>query len=304
MIDKVMFIGSKHLGWLALERLSAVAPEKLCCAVTLDDVSDVRCKLPEIRELAQARGLRLAILTKPGQLAELIRKENPDLVLVAGWYWLIGPGLLREPPHGFLGVHPSLLPKYRGGAPLVWPIINGESEAGISLFYFDEGMDSGDLVAQRRFDIGPDETIGQVLTKAEAVLGEMIDKYYPLLLQNAAPRTPQDHSQATYCSQRSPEDGRLDWNKTAARIHNEIRAQTRPYPGAFCTDQTGRRVKIWSARVFESKYYGPPGLVVENSGDWALVTCGRGAIRILEAQPEGQEPSPGGAVFKFGQRLR
>ena len=304
MIDKVTFIGSKHLGIKALETLCSIDSERITSVVTLDDSEDPRCQLSEIRALCQSRDLPLHVLTKPSQLSDVVRVEKPDLCLVVGWYWLVPPWLLKELQAGFLGIHASLLPKYRGGAPLVWPIINGETQSGISLFYFDEGMDTGDIVAQKKFDIGMDETIADILAKAEAAILETLGEFYPKLLSGAAPRNPQDHSQATYAAQRRPEDGRIDWSKSAERIHNEIRAQTRPYPGAFCHDQAGRQIRIWSSKRFDFDYYGTPGLVAETNGEEVIVTCGQGAVVLKEIQVETARAQPPGLVLRFGQRLK
>jgi len=304
MINKVTFIGSKHLGIKALEVLCSVDSEKIKSVVTVDDSEDTRCKLSEIKALTDSRDVPLYVLTKPSQLADVVRVEKPDMCLVVGWYWLVPSKLLEELSTGFLGIHASLLPKYRGGAPLVWPIINGEAQSGISLFYFDKGMDTGDIVAQKKFDIGEDETIADILAKAETAVLETLEGFYPKLLTGAAPRHPQDHSKATYAAQRRPEDGLIDWNKSAARIHKEIRAQTRPYPGAFCYDRAGRRIRIWSSKRFEFDYYGTPGLVAETDGEEVIVTCGQGALVLKEVQAETSEAQPAGLVLKFGQRLK
>lgn len=148
MIEKVTFIGSKHLGIRALKTVYALAPDKLYSIVTINDSKDVRCKLDEFREFSKQAGKKLHILTKPSELKAIIKEDSPDMCIVVGWYWILNANLLEIVRNGFLGIHASLLHKYRGGSPLVWPIINGDKESGLSLFYFDKGMDTGNVVAQ------------------------------------------------------------------------------------------------------------------------------------------------------------
>jgi methionyl-tRNA formyltransferase len=187
---------------------------------------------------------------KMGGYAPAVEALRPDLILVIGWYHMVPHSLRELAPRGCVGIHGSLLPRYRGGAPLVWAMIHGEREAGVSLFHLADGVDDGDVVAQRSFPIGPDDSIREALARATAASVELVEKYVPLLLNGTAPRTPQDHSGATHFPQRSPEDGRIDWTWSAARIRDFVRAQTRPYPGAF-TEIGGKRVTLWDADVLE-----------------------------------------------------
>ncbi len=175
---------------------------------------------------------------------------KPDFMLAIGWYYMI-PKTLREiAPLGCAGIHASLLPKYRGGAPLVWAIINGETESGVSFFYFESGVDTGDIIAQKKFPIAPEETIKEILGKATEASLNVIEEYIPKIARGAAPRIPQNHEEATSFPQRSPEDGEIDWSWEPQKIRNFIRAQTKPYPGAF-TIIKGKKVTIWNADIIE-----------------------------------------------------
>jgi len=303
MLDKVTFIGSKRIGLKALETIYALAPDKLHAIVTIDDSQDVRCALKGFKDFSTAAGKTLIILNKPSELEPVIQDDPPDMCLVVGWYWLINKSLLEAVTNGFLGIHASMLPKYRGGAPLVWPIINGDKESGISLFYFDEGMDTGDVVCQKPFDIRNEDTIGDIIVKVESLTIELLKDNYYLLLDGSAPRVPQKHNEATYCSQRKPEDGRINWHSTNMEIHNAIRAQSHPYPGAFCF-VGDKKIYIWKSGVFQQVYYGIPGLVVEVSDGYVIVTCGKGAIYIYEVQLEGFPRESANRVLKYGDRLK
>lgn len=173
---------------------------------------------------------------------------RPELILVIGWYYMIPRSMRNLAPRGCVGVHGSLLPRYRGGAPLVWAMINGEDRAGVTLFHFADGVDDGDIIGQREFEIEPSDTIREVLDKATRATIDVVEEYLPRLADGTAPRVPQDNSKATVVPQRSPADGLIDWSWNPDRINNFIRAQTKPYPGAF-TYIGDKRVTIWSADV-------------------------------------------------------
>ena len=303
MLDKVTFIGSKHIGLTALKTIYSLAPDKLHSIITINDTADVRCELNNFKDFSKTTGKTLFILNKPSELESVIQDDPPDMCLVVGWYWLFKKDLLDKIPNGLLGIHASLLPKNRGGAPLVWPIINGDKESGISLFYIDEGMDTGDIVGQKRFNIKNEDTVADIIVKAASLTIELLkDKYY-LLLDGTAPRVPQNHNAATYCSQRKPEDGHINWRSTNVEIHNAIRAQSHPYPGAF-SFVDGKKLYIWKSMVFKQVYYGIPGLVVEVTNNYVIVTCGKGAICLYEAQFEGFPKESANKVLKYEDRLK
>ena len=150
----------------------------------------------------------------------------------------------------FTGIHALLLPDYSGGAPLVWAIINGEKKTGVTFFYFDEGVDSGDIIAQEEIDIYENDTIKTLYEKAELTGKNILIKYLPLLAVNQAPRIKQDESKRRIFPQRKPSDGEIDWNWESKRIKNFIRAQTKPYPGAF-TLINNKKIIIWDADIVD-----------------------------------------------------
>ena len=173
---------------------------------------------------------------------------NPDFVLVIGWYYMLPKKICSFPKKGIAGIHASLLPKYRGNAPLVWAIINGEKETGISLFYFDEGVDTGDIIGQKTFSIHQSDTISDVLIKTTEASKQILLEQLPKIESNKVKRIRQNHSKATIFPKRTPEDGKINWNWDKTKIENFIRAQTKPYPGAF-TYVGGKKVIIWDAKI-------------------------------------------------------
>lgn len=303
MIKKVMFIGSKYIGFKSLETIYQFSPDKLVGIVTIDDTKDLRSKLIEFKNFSKNNNIKLNIIAKPLELEKVIEENNPDLCIVVGWYWLINETLLQKVKEGFIGIHTSLLPNYRGGAPLVWAIINGETESGVTLFYFDKEMDSGNVIAQKKFNIENNESIKEVSSKAEKLSVELIKENYPLIINGTVNKKKQNSEKASYCSQRKPEDGRIDWKLTNKQIHNFIRAQTHPYPGAFSFLEDGRKVFILRSKEFPYDYYGPPGLIVQKLKEDVIVTCGVNALLIEEVKVEGENIEKAGNVLKYGTKL-
>lgn len=174
-----------------------------------------------------------------------IASYNPDVILVMGWYYMVPSQIRNLAKYGAWGIHASLLPKYAGGAPLVWAIIEGESESGVTLFKLDNGVDDGDIIEQGKISIEPMDTIKQVYDKATALSKVILSK---VLTADEVSFTPQDKNDIEVYPQRSPDDGEIDWTWPADRIHNFIRAQTRPYPGAW-TIIKNKKVTIWDASI-------------------------------------------------------
>lgn len=174
-----------------------------------------------------------------------IAAYNADVILVMGWYYMVPAQVRNLAKYGAWGIHASLLPKYAGGAPLVWAMIEGERESGVTLFRLEDGVDDGDIIKQGKISIEPNDTIKEVYDKAtvasKAILSEV-------LTANEVNFSPQDKSKIEVYPQRSPADGEIDWNWPAARIQNFIRAQTRPYPGAW-TIINDKKVTIWDASI-------------------------------------------------------
>jgi len=214
-----------------------------------------------------------------------IKKINPDFILVVGWYYIIPKEILNYPKYGCAGLHASLLPKYRGGAPINWAIINGEKKTGITFFYFGEGVDSGDIIGQRAFKITLKDNCRTVYEKAIKSGIYLLKKYIPLIERNKAPRIKQDESKATYFPQRKPEDGLINWGQSALKIYNFIRAQTYPYPGAY-TFYKKNKIIIWEAKIsnFKSKEKGnKPGQILRISKKGILTSTLDGKVIITKA---------------------
>jgi len=178
----------------------------------------------------------------------IIKNIKPDVILVLGWYYMVPKSVRLIPKYGAWGIHASLLPNYAGGAPLVWAIINGEKKTGVTLFRLESGVDDGDIISQTEFLIDDNETIKEVYDKAIKSSKKIL--YNVLKSDNKPEFIKQDKSKIKIYPQRSPEDGLIDWNWDSLRIKNFIRAQSKPYPGAF-TIINNKKVIIYDAKIEE-----------------------------------------------------
>jgi methionyl-tRNA formyltransferase len=280
-INRVLFMGSKSLGLRVLKKIHALSPATLIGAVTIDDSKDTRTKFTDFQAFTDDHEVELHVAKNRIHSEQIIQELKPDLCFVVGWYWLISNAALDAVPFGFIGIHSSLLPKFRGGSPLIWQIIRGEKEYGFSFFSFTPGIDEGGIWAQGRVSIDRHDYISSVLEKLENKVIEVLQHNYLEILNGSIKPVEQNHELATYCAQRFPRDGNIDWRKPAQEVFNFIRAQSDPYPGAFSFFEA-QEMKIWKARLFEKPYFGTPGQVARITSDEVFIICGDDRAIVLE----------------------
>lgn len=239
----------------------------------------------------------------PDVLDEL-RTLDPTFALVIGWSQICGRAFLDIPRGGAIGFHPAPLPENRGRAVIPWTILQRRTETGSTLFWLDEGVDSGDILCQERFPLRPNETAATLYAQQRQALCRMLSASIPLLRAGIAPRVPQDHQRATYCAKRTPADGMIDWSAPAWAVWTLIRAVGDPYPGAF-SQHRGKQLFVWEAdHVGEAPYTGLPGQVQALGQAGALVQCGDGQHVLLRTvQVEDGPRLPAGQVVKNHERL-
>lgn len=186
---------------------------------------------------------------KTNDYRDVIKDINPDIILIMGWYYMVPKKIRELAKYGAWGIHASMLPDYAGGAPLVWAIINGERETGITLFRLDEGVDDGDIISQEKIKIEEDDSIKEVYEKVTVVSKKILLN----ALQNSSSIvfTPQDKSKLKIYPQRKPDDGELNLTKSSKELYDFIRAQSSPYPGAFIRTIDGKKLIIEKARIQE-----------------------------------------------------
>jgi methionyl-tRNA formyltransferase len=289
---KVLFIGSKQLGLKCLKTMHRLSPHTLVGALTFDDTNDSRSIFAQFQSFCKTNEVPLLIAQNRKDSEDIIDSIKPDICIVVGWYWLINNELLNKIPMGMLGIHNSLLPKYRGGSPLIWSIINGEAEVGFSMFSFTEEMDEGDIWFQQSIELKNTYHVNDVLNEIEKQVEKHLSKNYLNIINGELKPKPQNHSDATYCAQRKPEDGLIDWNKSAKDIYNFIRAQSSPYPGAY-TIFKDKKIIVQSAANDKKVYYGTPGQVARISQEGIVVICGNHqSILIKEITYDGENIKP------------
>lgn len=303
---RVLFVGAVGEGRRCLDAMIA-RHERFAGIVTLNDsLAATTSGAVPFDDVAREQGiplLKVANLNSPDNIGK-VRELAPDLILVIGWTRLLGKELLSIPRLGCVGFHASLLPAYRGRAPVNWAIINGETETGNTMIFLDEGVDTGDIIARRRIPISREDTCATLYEKVSDSAIEMLAENLLPLKQGRAPRRAQDHASATVMQKRRPEDGVIDWNRTSAHLHDWVRALTHPYPGAF-TGLDDRRLFIWQAGDAGGQTAGAgPGMVLEVVGKRAMVATGSGKLAVLRAQWEGAPEIPGSSLAELiGRRL-
>ncbi len=214
---------------------------------------------------------------------ERIREMKPDVIFSFYYRDMLSEELLAIAPKGAFNLHGSLLPKYRGRAPINWALLNGESETGVTLHKMVAKADAGDIVAQEKVAITDTDTGLTLHAKVREAAEVLLDKTLPLIEAGSYKTVAQDESQATYFGRRTAEDGQIDWNRSAKEINCLIRAVTEPYPGAF-TYLGARKMVIWRARVLDDNQGKTAGTVLSN--DPLRIACGQGAIEVVSGQSE------------------
>ncbi|MCX7818823.1 MAG: methionyl-tRNA formyltransferase [Kiritimatiellae bacterium] len=301
-----MFFGSGDFACPILEALLSDRREEVVGVVTRPDRPAGRGRRPTpcaVRVLAEAQ--RVPVRTPervnvPEEVAA-IGEWAPDLVVVADYGAILKPPLLSLPRLGGINVHPSLLPKYRGAAPIPWAIANGETLTGVTVQFLAERMDAGDIILAESEPIGPDDTAATLQPRLAALGARLLLRALALFERPPVPRTPQDESAATYAPKIRKEDGLLDWNRPAEELRNRIRAFV-PWPRAFTwlPGSPPMRLQVLAARVESGR--GVPGELLELGREGPLVATGEQALRLLRVQPEGRAEMSGGE-FARGCRI-
>jgi len=281
--DHILFVVSKSTGYIALKSFLEVNINSKVTVLIFDDRNDQRSRFEDIKVISEKYNIKPLIATNKDCLDKAVRGYKPDLVFVCGWYWIISNELLAMVPQGFLGIHNSLLPKYRGHAPLVWSMLNGDEYVGSSLFKIEAGMDTGNIFYQWKIKAN-----NLYLTEVLNILDVNIYSNFGTLLlnvlQNKLRGVPQNNNNATYSSKRREEDGYIDWSLSASDIILKIKALSEPYPNAF-TFSKGKKIKLKQVDSFEFPTFGECGQVAFVTSDYAVICCAYGeAIKVLSAE--------------------
>lgn len=279
-------------GARALEALLGRGERVLAVVTHADDPAEGDW-FESVADVARAHRLPLLVAESPNvpPVVDALRALGPEMVLSVWYRRLLGPDLLALPRVAALNLHGSLLPKYRGRAPVNWVLVNGETRTGVTLHHMVAEADAGDIVAQEALDIDPEDTALTLYRRIVQVGVDLLLDAYPAVLAGTAARRSQDHAQATLFPRRRPEDGRVEWGWPARRIADMIRAVAHPFPGAFVGDGAGR-LRLWAGAVLDDRAApGPPGSLVDiRPGAGVAVAAGRGVVLLRQVQ------RPGGAA--------
>ena len=224
---------------------------------------------------------------------EAVAALEPELIFVVGWSQLVRDEFIALASEGVFGMHPTLLPRHRGRAPIPWAILTGLARTGVTLFEIvDATADSGEIVGQVVVNIARDETATTLFGRIAAAHVDLTREFVPQLIARTAPRTPQDPARASTWHKRVPADGIIDWETRAPYLYDWVRAQTRPYPGAF-TFLGEEKVVVWQARPVELDPAAPAGTIVDVRAEGPVVACGEGGLVLEDFQTDAGELAVG-----------
>lgn len=302
MTFRAVFMGTPQFAVPCLDALTEIAE---VVAVVCQPDKPVGRGLELTAPPVKKRAIELAIPVvqptklKTGEFAAWLRDQDVDVALVVAYGRILPKDVLSAPRLGCVNVHASLLPKYRGAAPITWAIVDGEPETGITLMQMDEGMDTGAILEQFPTPITPDETAGELSERLSALGALAVRKGLPRYVAGGYTPIPQDHAKATTAPMLEKEQGRIDFGKPARAVHDHVRGMT-PWPGAF-TRSRGKTLKVHATRVTDvpsgAVVAAAPGTVVLADKSRVVVACGERAVELLKVQLEGKKAIAAGDWF-------
>jgi methionyl-tRNA formyltransferase len=289
---RAIFFGTPDIAVPSLRALTSIADvAAVVCQPDRPAGRGLKLQAPAVKVAAEELGIPVVQPTKirtPEFLAWLTEQRADVAVVLAYGRILPGP-VLAAPARGCLNLHASILPRYRGAAPINWAIVRGEVETGMSLMQMDEGLDTGPVFTLRRIPIGDDETAGELAVRLGALAAEIVREDVPEVVRGELQAVPQDHAAATAAPPLEKEQGRIDWQKPAAEVHNHVRGMT-PWPSAFTTCG-GKLLKVLATRRSSLQSSGDaPGTILTADAGGVLVACGAGVIELVRGQMEGKKP--------------
>ena len=292
---RTVWVSFDTIGRDCLEAAAEVGAE-VVGVVTLSGPLDAnrsgQCEFDDIAAGLGAELVQTSDVNSKGTLED-VRALDPELIFVVGWSQLVREPFIALAREGVFGMHPTLLPRHRGRAAIPWAILCGLARTGVTLFEIaNPTADSGAIVGQIVLEIPPDETATILFERVAAAHVELIREFLPQLLERRAPRIPQDSSRASSLPRRTPADGIIDWETRAPYLYDWVRAQTRPYPGAF-TYLGDEKVVVWRARPVELAEAAPAGTIVATRPEGPVVACGDGGLLLEDVETGASELAVG-----------
>jgi len=287
---RIVYMGSPEFAVLPLQALIKAGYEVIGVVSQPDRPKGRKGQLTPTPVKEAAIELNLPVITPENvnqpEVMEAIAAWQPELLVVAAFGQILKKPLLEMASLGAVNIHASLLPRYRGAAPIHWALINGEKETGITTMYMDEKLDTGDMILQRAIPIEDGDDTGKLYEKLAALGAELIVETVALIQAGKAPRVPQNHAFSNYASLLKREHERIDWQKSAAELFNQIRGLC-PWPGAY-TQWHEEVFKIWQARPLAQSSDARPGVIIGSGKEGVKVACGSGTLLMQMVQPAGK----------------
>ena len=290
---RIVFMGTPDFAVGSLQALADAGKYEIVSVITQPDRPKGRGRqmlMTPVKEYALSQGFEVhqPQRVKTPEFVAQLKEMNPDLIVVAAFGQLLSKEILDMPKYGCINVHASLLPKYRGAAPIHYAIMQGEKESGVTIMQMDIGMDTGDMIKKVVVPIGENMTMGELHDELKVKGAELLLEVIEDIEAGKAQPEKQIEEEATYASLLKREMERIDWSKAAADIHNLIRGFN-PAPGAFTKLPDGKNLKIWGSRLTDKATTAEPGTVVEATKHSFFVACGNGVLEIIEVQPESKK---------------
>ena len=287
---RILFIGTGDIGLPSLAWLLSTPKHQVVGVITQPD-KPVGRKLvltpPQIKVRALAAGVPVIQPERLRRAVDEVKAFEADIAVVIAYGQILSKDVLDAPRLGCINVHASLLPKYRGAAPIQAAIRDGDAETGVTIMHMDVGLDTGDIILMDRMAISPDETGGSLHDRLAIAAPAALERALDLLAEGKATRTPQDNALATHVGKLTREHGRIDWSRSAAEIERTVRAYS-PWPGTFTTLPDGAPLKVHATRVVENAEACPAaGTIVSVTP--LIVSCGQGLLELTEVQPESRK---------------
>ena len=300
---RILFMGTPDIAAESLNALIA-AGHDICAVFTRADKPVGRKQIltaPPVKQTAEANGIPVyqPRTLRDGSSDELIKNLAPDIIVVVAYGCIIPPQLLHVAKYGCINLHVSLLPKYRGSAPIQWAVLNGDTETGVTIMQLDEGLDTGDILYVQPVAIDPDMTSGELFDRVTAVGARVLCEVVPAIAAGTLKPQPQDHENACLAPMLNKEMAEFKLTETAAHIHNWVRGMN-PWPVAWFA-QDGKRIKVLESRLAENPQHAAPGTVLALKP--LTIAAENGAVALLTVTPEGGKPMAGTA-WAAGRRLK
>ena len=298
---RLVFMGTPDIAAHCLEALIRQGKHEICAVYTREDKPVGRKQTltaPPVKRVAEAHGIRVLqpkTLRTP-EAAQTLRELAPELVVVVAYGRILPPEILSIPRCGCINLHVSLLPKYRGAAPVQWAVLNGDRETGVTIMQLDEGLDTGDILAVEKISIGEEETSGELFERVTETGAQLLLRTIDDIEEGRVHPVPQDHAQATLAPMLTKEMARFDFSAPAEKLHAHILGMN-PWPAAYF-EHGAKKIKVMRAHVVPGE--GTPGAVL--SAKPLVVACGEGALSLDEVVPEGSRPMDG-AAWAAGRRF-